>query len=107
MSGDWQNGQLIQNPTAIFSTCTEHMLFVVQVQGDNGYKEGEAHCHVGLALENRGTCRRTVLCTCNFCINFICFLFNTVRAIANCSCTLYMCMNYQIHACAYLLYMYM
>ena len=26
----------------------------VQIRGDGRRKEGEAHCHVGLALENRG-----------------------------------------------------
>ena len=26
----------------------------VQIKGDGRRKEGEAHCHVGLALENRG-----------------------------------------------------
>ncbi len=26
----------------------------VLIKGDNRRKEGEAHCHVGLAVENRG-----------------------------------------------------
>lgn len=36
------------------TSCARCLETGVLIKGDNRRKEGEAHCHVGLALENRG-----------------------------------------------------
>ena len=51
------------------SSYVQFYYFLVQVQGDNGYKEGEAHCHVGLALENRGDFLQVKCLTVNAMVN--------------------------------------
>lgn len=50
MSRDWLNGESFECVVEFISI----FLLTLKVQGDNRRKEGEAHCHVGLALENRG-----------------------------------------------------
>lgn len=68
MSGDWQNGKM--EPNSLSSKVLNSILILlVQVQGDNGYKEGEAHCHVGLALENRGDLLHVKYWTINAVVN--------------------------------------
>ncbi len=56
---------------SFLSSCLETG---VLIKGDNRRKEGEARCHVGLALENRGTYRYSI-CAFGFIVHVHMYMY--------------------------------
>ena len=57
-----------------------------RIQSDGQRKEGEAHCHVGLALENRGEEEREEG-NMQRCLSVMCYMVHIEVLYSTCTCT--------------------